>query len=150
MRTLANANEVDVWHLRWEKVQVRGRQAVELARRLDDPRVEVAVSYETARALAALGEREEAHRISEAMLPLAERLRDFASYRRALWMNGTLCRAEGNWQDARAFLERYLAAGGLGTQALSDLAVLDHQVGDIVQGHGHVDRLVANLPTGAA
>ena len=106
MRTLANGVEVDVWQLRWHEAVERGQRTIELARRLDYPHVEVAASFETARALAGLGRREEAQGLAQAMLPPAEKVRDVSSLAGAFWINGTLSRSQGNWQDARGFLER--------------------------------------------
>ncbi len=59
-------------------------------------------------------------------------------------MNGTLCRSVGNWQDARAFLERGLSVRLSGPRLLSDLAVLDHQVGDLAQGKARVELMREN------
>lgn len=148
MRTRANANEVDVWNLRWQEVPKRGGRAIELARRLDDPRVEVLASFETARALAGMGELAEAQLLSNAMLTMAERLRDVSSLINSLWMNGTLCRSGGNWQDARAFWERGLAVRPIGPLLLTDMAVLDHQVGDLAQGKARVDLMRESPPVG--
>ncbi len=150
MRTLVNANEVDVWNLRWQDVPVKGGRAIELARRLDDPRVEVVASFETARALAGMGELAEAQGLSDAMLTSAERLRDVPSLINALWMNGTLCRSAGSWQDARAFLERGLIVRLSGLLLLTDLAVLDHQVGDLAQGKARVELMRENPAVGFA
>ena len=148
MRTLAHATEVDVWNLRWQEVPVKGRRAIELARRLDAPLVEVAVSFETARALAAMGELAEAQLLSATMLTAAQRLRDVPSLIFALWTNGTLCRSVGNWQDARASLERGLSVRPTARTLLSDLAVLDHQVGDLAQGKARVEQLREIPPAG--
>ena len=147
MRTLAHATEVDAWNLRWREVPVQGRRAIELARRLDDPRVEVLASYETARVLAAMGQLADAQGISDTMLAPAERLRDVSSLINALWTKGTLCRSVGDWQDARAFLERGLSVRLSGPRLLSDLAVLDHQVGDLTQGKARVE-LIQENPAG--
>jgi len=125
-------------------------RAIELARRVDDPNVEVAASYATARTLAAMGEREEAQRISEAMLIPAERLRNQLSLIDALWMNGTLRNAEGSWQDTRALLERIIVLRPTQSRAHADLAVMDCQVGDMDQGKSHVERLLENPPAGFA
>ena len=150
MRIQANANEVVVWTLRWQEVPVKGGRAIELARRLDAPRVEVLASFESARALAGMGELAEAQLLSDAMLTPAEKLRDVPSLINALWMNGTLCRSAGNWQDARAFLERGLAVRISGLLLLTDLAVLDHQVGDLAQGKARVELMGENPAVGFA
>ena len=76
------------------------------------------------------------------MLPPAEKVHTVNSLVNALWLNGNLSRSQGNWQDARGFLERgrIVSAGDRGVN--SDLTVLDYQVGDVVQGEARMDRLL--------
>ena len=148
MRTLAHATDVDFWNLRWDELPAKGRRAIDLARRLDDLRIEVAALFQISSTLAAKGEREEAQRLAESMLAPAERLRDVPSLTDALWLNGTLCRAEGKWQDARAFQERYQTIWTRGPRALSDLMVLDFQLGDFAQGESRLELIVENPGTG--
>ena len=62
-------------------------------------------------------------------------------------MNATLCRSVGNWQDARRFLEGNVELTG-SPRPNSDLVVLNHQVGDMVQGRAAIDRLLENSPAG--
>ena len=95
-----------------------------------------------------MGELAEAQLLSNAMLTTAERLRDVSSLINSLWMNGTLCRSGGNWQDARTFWERGLAVRPIGPLLLTDMAVLDHQVGDLAQGKARVDLMRESPPVG--
>ena len=141
MRTLSNVIAVDVWNLRWQEVPERGRRVIELAQRLDDPRTEVLATYETVRVLAAMGEMAEAQRLSESMLVTAERMRNVPSLIFALWINGTLCRSAGDWEDANAFLERAQDIGRPGPLLLSDLVVVDHQIGDLDRGKARVEQM---------
>ena len=148
MRTLANGAEVDFWQLRWQGVVQRGQRGVELARRLDYPHVEVAASFQVAQALAGIGQGQEAQGLAQAMLPPAEKVRDTRSLMDALWMNGTMSRSLGNWQDARGFLERSVEAGSV-VRSPTDLAVLEYQVGDVVPGEARMGQLLefaANRP----
>ncbi|MCI0793528.1 MAG: hypothetical protein J4O03_08690, partial [Chloroflexi bacterium] len=149
MRVLTNSTQVDLWALTWEEVPLKGRRAIELARSLDDPMFQVTASYVTASTLAAMGRRQEAQRLAEAMLAPAENLRSLTPLMDALWSNGTLHRSVGNWQDARSFLERGVELHPEGAQPNSDLAVLNHQVGDLVQGRENIDALLENPPAGA-
>ena len=148
MRVLTNSTQVDLWALTWEEVPLKGRRAIELARSLDDPMFQVTASYVTASTLAAMGRRQEAQRLAEAMLAPAENLRSLTPLMDALWSNGTLHRSVGNWQDARSFLERGVELHPEGAQPNSDLAVLNHQVGDLVQGRENIDALLENPPAG--
>ncbi|MEE9163117.1 MAG: hypothetical protein V3U35_09145, partial [Candidatus Neomarinimicrobiota bacterium] len=149
MRVLTYSTEVDLWTLDWEEAPVKGARAVELARSLDDLPFQVTASYATARTLVAMGRRQEALRLTEAMLAPAESLRSLTPRLDALWSNGTLCRSAGNWQDARRFLEGVaFLRSGEGNRANSDLAVLNHQVGDSIQGNANISRLLENPPAG--
>ncbi|MCI0782416.1 MAG: hypothetical protein J4N93_14085, partial [Chloroflexi bacterium] len=149
MRILSNSTEVDLWTLNWEAGSPKGHRAIELARSLDDLTFQVTASYATTRTLAAMGRRQEAQRLAEAMLAPAENLRSLTPLMDALWSNGTLHRSVGNWQDARSFLERGVELHPEGAQPNSDLAVLNHQVGDLVQGRENIDALLENPPLGS-
>ena len=81
--------------------------------------------------------------MAQAMLVPAEKVRDVDSLGEALWMNGTLSRSQGDWHNARAFLEGSLEVEDrLVARSSSDLAVLAYQVGDLVQGEARVDLLL--------
>ena len=98
--------------------------------------------------LAAMGQRQEAQRLAEAVLAPAEGLRSSIPLLDVLWLNGTLCHLGGNWEDARRFLGRAAEYPGEVTLPNSDLAVLNHQVGDFVQGKASIDRVIENPPAG--
>ena len=95
-----------------------------------------------------MGQLQEAQRLAEAMLAPAENLRSLVPLLDALWSNGTLCRSEGNWEDARRFLERAMEFSPVGPRMNSDLAVLNHQVGDSVQGRANIATLLENPAAG--
>jgi len=148
MRVLTNSAEVDGWDLNWEAVPLKGLRAIELAHSLDDLLFQVTASYVTARTFAAMGRRQDALRLAEAMLAPAENLRSVTPLADALWSNGTLGRSAGDWQDARRFLERNLELRAESPRPHSDLAVLNHQLGDFVQGRENIDQLLENPPAG--
>ena len=148
MRVLTNSTQVDMWTLNWQEMPLKGQRAIELARSLDDPSFQVTASYVTAWTLASMGQRQEAQRVAAAMLEPAENLRSLTPLLDTLWSNGTLCRSVGNWQDARRFLERSVALAAVATKANSDLAVLNYQVGDMVQGRVNISRVLENPPIG--
>jgi len=150
MRVLTNSTQVDLWTLNWEEAPLKGQRAIELARSLGDLTFQVTASYTTARVLAAMGQRQQAQRLAEAILAPAENLRSFTPLADALWINGTLCRSVGNWQDARRFLESDTADMSKRTTTNCDLAVLNHQVGDLVQGSANIGRVLENPAAGVA
>ena len=98
--------------------------------------------------LEAMGRLQEAQRLTEAVLAPAEDLRSSTALLDALWLNGTLCHLAGNWEDGRRFLERDTESLVASTRSFVDLAVLNHQVGDFVQGKAYIDRLIELPPTG--
>ena len=148
MRILPHATEVDLWTLNWEAGSPKGRRAIELARGLDDLTFQITATFLTARMLAAMGRRQKAQRLTEAVLAPAENLRSLTPLWDALWMNGTLCHLAGNWEDGRRFLERGTESLAANTRSFADLAVLNHQVGDFVQGAPYIDPILELAPTG--
>ena len=142
MHTLANAIEVDLWNLRLQDLPARGMRAIELARSTGNSGVEVQAAFETARALAATGDLKQALQISEGMISPAEKVRSVPAMLNALWLNGSLHRAAGDWEESRGFLNRMQTIRSAGTRMLADLSVLDHLVGDTVEGEIHVAQLL--------
>ena len=49
---------------------------------------------------------------------------------------------EGDWETERAINERGLAEAPLDAQLLCSRVLLEYEVGDFVQGEGHLERLV--------
>jgi len=148
MRILTHSIEVDLWTLNWEEIPTRERRAIELARSLNDSAFQVTASYVTSRALAAMGQLQEARKLAEAMIVPAENSRSLNPQLDAIWANGTLCRSSGDWQDARRYLESDALPVYEMTRPASDLAVLNHEIGDLVEGEAMVGRLLENLPAG--
>ncbi len=103
MRTLANAANVDGFHMRWREGLGKGLRAIELARNVDEPQAEMRALLWTAAALAATGEPRRAVPHAEAMLALAEKLRDRWWLSLALIANASLCRTTGLCQVAGSF-----------------------------------------------
>ena len=81
------------------------------------------------------------------MIVPAENSRSIAPLLDALWSNGTLCRSSGDWQDARRFLTSD-SLDTLDTRLTTDLAVINHQLGDLIQGEANVETLLENPPAG--
>lgn len=148
MRVLTYSAEVDLWTLNWEDIPSKGRRAIDLARGLDDLTFQVYASYVTSRALAGMGNVQEAQRLAEVMLSPAENSRASTPLQDAHWSNGTLFRSVGNWQGARGFLEHDLDSLMDITRATSDLAVLNHQLGDLDQGRENIESVLENPPAG--
>jgi DNA-binding CsgD family transcriptional regulator/tetratricopeptide (TPR) repeat protein len=140
LRTLASAAFVDARHLRHRENIEKTRRVLELARSLDDPRAEVLARSWGAVSLLALGELEEARRLTAAHLLLAERLRDRFELVRAFTPQVILARLEGNWLAAQKFGQRGLAVSPNDAVLLSQLALLEYQLGNFGQGDVYLER----------
>jgi len=142
MRTLTEAARVDRFGLQLPEGLSKSRQAIELLARFDDPEVEATAHYEASLVLCINGEIEEAQRHATAMLAAAERLRDRFWLSSALLINGTLCKARGDWQAARDYSERALAVQPEDSRILGRLAQLEHELGNSDRGEKFLDELV--------
>jgi tetratricopeptide (TPR) repeat protein len=142
LRTLANATVVDFHHLRWQECVEKGLQAVALTSRADDPQAEVIACFYTMRALINMGDLLRTRQHGEAVLRAAERLRHRSWLGNSLQLNGNLSQHEGDWQRARAFVERALAVEPQEPRHLCIRALLEYQSGDFGQGEVHIGRLL--------
>jgi hypothetical protein len=82
------------------------------------------------------------------MLAPAENSRTMVPLLEALWANGTLCRSSGDWQNARRFLTSDSVNTLDVTRSNTDLAVINHQLGDLIEGGANVETLLENPPAG--
>jgi tetratricopeptide (TPR) repeat protein len=142
MRTLAYGSDVDCFHLRFQESVEKGLRAIEIAQRVDDLPALVTSRFYVARALDFIGDLEQSRLHTTAMLTAAEKLRDNSWLAWAYWMNGTLYRLEGNWQEAREFLDQGLAVAPRDPTLLCTRGVLEYEAGDFGQGEAHMNRLM--------
>jgi tetratricopeptide (TPR) repeat protein len=142
MRTLAAATEVEFYHLRYPEALENSLRAIELARRFDNPHTEVAAHLPAARILDCTGDLAGARVQATAMLQAAERLHDRSWLAQALWINGTLCYREGDWQGAHNFFDQGLAVTPQQPQLLCTRAMLEYELGNRSQGDVHHEGLV--------
>ena len=139
MRTLAGAAEVAWWHLRLPDSIAYSQQAIELANQVDDPQSELLARTFMGRALAAIGEAEEAAFDGAAMMVTAARLRDRG--RLADWIISELCLLQGRWEDARAYMDPGMDASSQNLPLLTGLAVMQYEAGDFISGGATMARL---------
>jgi len=142
MRTLAGAAEVAWWQLRLSDAVAYGRQAVDLAGRVDDPQSEILARTFMGRALTAMGESEEAANDSAAMLTTAERLRDRGRLADTVWRISELCFFQGKWEDARAYIDPQMDTARQSLNLLTCLAVMQYEAGDFISGEATMARLM--------
>jgi tetratricopeptide (TPR) repeat protein len=140
VRTLAFAARGDSRYLRYGECVEKSLRAIELARSVDEPRIELQAGVWGAESLMALGELEQARRLTETSLALAERLRRRYELVIALRTQMTLSRLEGDWPAARESGQRGLAVSPNDATLLSQLALLEYQLGNFGQGEAYLDQ----------
>ena len=143
MSTLAYACYVDSFHMQWPEGLENGLKAIELGRRTDDLASEFTARHYSARILIDTGNLEQAQLHAAASLDLAERMRDRGLICAALWKNGNLSQAEGDWRTAREFSDRGLAIMPLEFRLLGTRILLEYETGDFSQGNMFLERLLA-------
>ena len=145
LRILANAADVDFYHLRWPQVLERSEQAVELACRADDHQAEVWPRYLAAAALWIMGDSEKMALHATAMLDRAEKLRNRGFLANALVVNAGAAHMRGDWLTARQFCDRMLVVAPHWYWTLASRALLEYEVGDFDQGELNMELLLEEM-----
>ncbi|MFQ6026079.1 MAG: LuxR C-terminal-related transcriptional regulator, partial [Dehalococcoidia bacterium] len=146
--TLANAAQVDYQYSRREESVAKSERAIELARQIDAPRTELAARYWAVLSLTRLGDLGKLRRHATAILPLAEQLRDNYWLATAYWSNDLLHSLKGDWQTARDFSTKGLAAAGSDPRLLHTRVLMEYQSGNLEEGEVYLEQLVeATQPT---
>ncbi|MFQ6029889.1 MAG: hypothetical protein ACE5Q6_20630, partial [Dehalococcoidia bacterium] len=152
MLTLSNATSVDVFNFNLNEALKKGRRAIELARRIDDPLAEVVAHYFTAWTQLAAGNPGGVRMHLGPLDALADRLRDRSWLSNAPLTISHLSQLEGDWQAARDSSDRGLAVSPMEPRLLAFRGLLEYEVGDFSQGEAYVQRLlevVRIMPPGA-
>ena len=142
MRARGAAADVDTYHLRWPAVLENSLRAIELAARVGDPLAEVWPRYSATTALLVLGDPQEAAFHAEAMLGLAEEVRNRDLLANALYVNSNLAYLKGDWQTSRKLNDRALDLVPQLFILLQHRSLLEYQVGEFGQGQGYMERLL--------
>ena len=140
METLANAAQVDLFHLRNQESSEKILRAADLIGRADDPRTEVAVHFYAALILRTVGDLDGGQRHGAAGLAVAERLRDRFWLGRLLGVNIRDALRTGDWEGARDLSDRALEARPLDIPILELRALLEYEVGNFDSGEEFLER----------
>lgn len=116
--------------------------AIELASHADDLFSENLSRRWAARASMSIGNLEEAGRYGAGSLDLCVKLRDNFEVASTLTDLANLSYFQGNWDAARDFSNRGLAALSEDTRLLYHRAELEYEVGDFGQGEVYLERLL--------
>ena len=142
LKTLAGAARADLFNLSWRKCIENGLQAIDLARRADAPYSEADARWCTIQCLWSFGDLGAAKVHAEAMLELAETLRD-RIWLASAYLGGQIpAQLEGLWSVARDFSDRGLLLSPGDARHLGPRLRLEYEVGDFTKGHVYLERLV--------
>ncbi len=150
MRTLANAADVDVYHLRFQEAFDGSLKVVDMAQRGDDSYAEALARFRASMCLLRKGDVDEAGRHAAAGLVTAERLGDKYRLRNALLMTEIAAYLGGNREAAISFSDRALALGALsptrtGTARIARRVSMEYEIGNLKQGEAYMDHLLEDM-----
>ena len=151
MTILANAADIHWYHLNWPNVVENAERAIDVARRLDEPRSMIWPLYFASTALWAMGHAEQASRYAADMLRQAERLRNRGFLANALLQCGTVNHIKGEWEVARDFYDRGLEVAPQWYLLLGFRLQMEYEVGGFAEGSVYMDKLfevVRDTPPG--
>jgi len=142
LQTLISSAEVEWIFLHWEEVLNKSLEAIELIPKVGDLRAETLAHFYAHQSYRALGESVEAERHIEKSVAAAERLRHHFYLGRALGSACWFSHCKGEWQAARDFNDRGLAASPQETRLLFTRAMVEYEVGNFSDGKAYLDRLL--------
>jgi tetratricopeptide (TPR) repeat protein len=140
MSILADAANVQFFHSRYQEALRSSLRSIGFAHSVDDPRSELAARYIATLSLATIGNPDGATDQAEALLPLADKIRDHVWLIIANWMNDFTAGAKGEWDDARRFSDMALEVGAIGP-CLSTRVLLEYESGRYTEGKQYLEQL---------
>jgi DNA-binding CsgD family transcriptional regulator len=145
MRTLASVSHMDLLNLRFPESLEKSLSATELTNLVDDPYAAFLAHYSAFLCLWMMGDLGGMQQHAASTLTVADRLRDRYSMAAATWFLEWPILLEGNWNAARDYNERSLAAASSPMFPLSTRAKLEYEIGDFVQGDAYLERLMDTI-----
>ncbi len=142
LQTLSFACDVDGYHLKLTEALGKGLRAVELAGSIDNPRAELMARMWCFFSLMTTGNLSSAAGHAAAMLPLWERLRHPQYGSRAFYAAAAVAYSAGDFESAREFNDRGLAAAPRDPRLLKLRLRLEFELGNFEEGSAFLDRFV--------
>jgi DNA-binding CsgD family transcriptional regulator len=142
VRTLANAARVDGSHLRWQECLGNSLQAITLSGQVDALTSRLYAHGWAGNAFVQFGKPEEAQQHANAMLALAEQLRDRAWLTRAYILAHTLSHLTGDFHAARDFSDRALVTDPRTPRVLAWRVQTEYEVGEFRRGNYYLEQLL--------
>ena len=142
MRTLVASSSAEVYQSNWESAVAIGLRAIELVPRVEDSQAETIANYNIGLSRMIMGDPDGADWPVAACIAAAERLRHHFYLARATFLGAVLARLRGDWEAARGFSERALAASPQEPRALLSRILEEYEVGNFGEGEALVERLL--------
>ena len=133
---------MDQFNVHFEEGLEKSLRAIDLARGANDAMAEVQARFSAVITLAPSGDLEGMRLHAEAMLDLAERLRDQVWLSYALAVNEIVASLEGDWRAARDYSDRGLVVSPQNMHLLHFRVLMEYEVGDFGQGEAYLEKLM--------
>ena len=147
----ASAAEAGAYHGYYQEVLENGFRAIELARKVDNPRAENTARFWVMLALMIRGDLNRASQVADEMSSSAERLHHhFYLAGRVLTAQLYLAMSKGEWQAVRDYSDQGLLVSPRESRLLFGRAILEYEVGDFNQGEAYLERLLEVAGTSAS
>ena len=143
IQTLTISAGVHFNFLRYRETVDQSMRAIDLARQVNDPHVEVSARSLALKVPNCLGESKLAEEQAAAALGLAEQLGARSWLSVALRSSLTRYRLLGDWQGASEFADRGLALDPHYSLTLAHATLLYYEVGDFAKGEAYLEQLLA-------
>jgi tetratricopeptide (TPR) repeat protein len=142
---LANCAALEQQHAQYREAVTWCERAIDVARRLDDPRSEVLArhGWHVSREILGEGPSMAARQNAAALLSLAERLREQYRIAGALWIGATIAYQAGDWKAARRHLDQASEVPPDDARGVALRIALEYQVGEFLHGDEYLERLLA-------
>lgn len=143
VRTLVSAAEVEAFFFHYPEASSKSTEAIALLTEIDDPQLETMAHFWAGNSSFFLfGYTAAAERHISQSIAAAERLRHHFYLGRSLNQMSWLLYRKGEWQAAREFNDRGLAASPRETRLLHTRLILEYEVGNFNEGEAYLNRLL--------
>jgi DNA-binding CsgD family transcriptional regulator len=145
VRMLANAAQVEGYHLCWQECLDNSLKAIQLSGQVDDLTSRLCAHFWAGNSLLQLGKPEEVEPHAENMLALAEKLRDRLWLARGCFLAAMLAQLRGDFPSARDFSDRASVLDPRDVFYLAYRVQLEYEAGEFSQGNYYLDQLLEML-----
>ena len=143
LEVLANAAEAGSYRGYFQEALENGLRAIELSRKVDNPRAEISARFWVVVTLSIAGDLNRASLVADEMLSSAERLHhNFYLAGRVLFAQSLLALSKGEWQAARDYIDQGMLVYPGEPRVLFVRAILEYEVGDFALGETYLERLL--------